>query len=449
MGGSAYYATDFDAGAADLVGRLLADRTATYGAAFVSDHRYSPYALTFQAHPFSAGQAIWLHRSTYAPGPPNYWYAFAGNPDLTPLRAWDTTAPVATLATPAANATDVVPGAELQLQMSEPVSGVSASTVTLNDASGALVAAEVAYDVATGLVTIRPAAPLALSSTYTLSIADTILDLAGRATTASSWRFTTRIDADPLTAPLSIVLESGTHELVRLADDGSVTETRAFDVLDRRWLLADRRARMPGRPGTWLRIADPELGGWWVAESGHAHALGQTEEALLALGTTVVLRRTEHPNLASGAAGPRPSDGGVVSDDVSVAVDRRRVTDGRTFLRLADVRSADAWVEVASGEAPPETAMQRVTEVVSRPAEVILAMDPGERPAFRFDASGRVVDRRMVAPDLAAPFTTRETRVIAGSAFHVLAGGELAGWAVADHGGVRILGSAVVPAFRD
>jgi hypothetical protein len=53
MGGSAYYATDFDAGAADLVGRLLADRSATYGTAFVTDHRYDPWALSAQFHPFS------------------------------------------------------------------------------------------------------------------------------------------------------------------------------------------------------------------------------------------------------------------------------------------------------------------------------------------------------------------------------------------------------------
>lgn len=449
MGGSAYYATDFDAGAADLVGRLLADRAATYGAAFVSDHRYAPWALTSQAHPFSPGQTIWLHRSTYAPGPPNYWYAFAGNPDLTPLRAWDTAPPVATLVTPSANATDVVPGVELQLRMSEPVSGVSASTITLRDASGAVVAADVAYDAATGLVTVRPAAQLALSGTYTLSVADTILDVAARAMTATSWRFTTRIDADPLWAPLSIVLESGAHELVRLADDGTVTETRALDVLDRRWLLADRRARMPGQPGTWLHIADPSLAGWWVAESGQAHALGQTEEALLLAGTEVVLRRSQHPILASGAAGPQPGDSADVSDEVSVAVDRRRVTDGRTSLRLADVRYAGAWVEVAAAEVPPETTTRRVIEVVTRPAEVALGMEPVVRPAFLFDGSGRVVDRRETSPSPEAPLTTRETRVIGGLPFHVIAGGELAGWAVADDDGVRILDSAVVPASRE
>ncbi|MGI9000029.1 MAG: hypothetical protein ACR2GO_10035, partial [Candidatus Limnocylindria bacterium] len=36
MGGSAYFATDFDRGAADLVGRLLANRGATFGSAFYS-----------------------------------------------------------------------------------------------------------------------------------------------------------------------------------------------------------------------------------------------------------------------------------------------------------------------------------------------------------------------------------------------------------------------------
>src|SRR5687768_15279696 len=65
MGGSAYFATDFDRGAADLVGRLLADPAGTFGSAFANDHRFVGSALTAQPHPFSAGQTIWLHRSKY------------------------------------------------------------------------------------------------------------------------------------------------------------------------------------------------------------------------------------------------------------------------------------------------------------------------------------------------------------------------------------------------
>ena len=449
LGGSAYYATDFDGGAAGLVGRLLADRTTTYGAAFAWDPSFVPSALTSQAHPFSPGQSIWLHRSIYTDGPPNYWYAFAGNPDLAPLQAWDASPPTATLATPLADATDVVPATALEVRMSEPVSGVSATSITLRDAAGELVAAEVAYDEASSVATLRPAVPLALSTTYALSVTDAVRDVAGRQLVPVTWRFTTRLDADPLTASLSIELEPGGHELVRIAADGTMNETRTVEVHDRRGLLADARARLPGRDGSWLRIADPVLDGWWVAESARAHALGQTEEALLAPGTEVALRRSEHPVLASAALGPQPDDSAGAGDEVGVAVDRRRVIDGRTNLRLADSRFAGAWVEVAPSDAPTEAASLRVIESAARPAEGALAIDPGQRLAFLFDPAGRVIDRRslIVAPD--ATFTTSETRLVGGFSFVVIGRGELAGWAVAEGDGVRVIGSPVVPAVRD
>ena len=449
LGGSAYYATDFDGGAAGLVGRLLADRTTTYGAAFAWDPSFVPSALTSQAHPFSPGQSIWLHRSIYTDGPPNYWYAFAGNPDLAPLQAWDASPPTATLATPLADATDVVPATALEVRMSEPVSGVSATSITLRDAAGELVAAEVAYDEASSVATLRPAVPLALSTTYALSVTDAVRDVAGRQLVPVTWRFTTRLDADPLTASLSIELEPGGHELVRIAEDGTMNETRTVEVHDRRGLLADARARLPGRDGSWLRIADPVLDGWWVAESARAHALGQTEEALLAPGTEVALRRSEHPVLASAALGPQPDDSAGAGDEVGVAVDRRRVIDGRTNLRLADSRFAGAWVEVAPSDAPTEAASLRVIESAARPAEGALAIDPGQRLAFLFDPAGRVIDRRslIVAPD--ATFTTSETRLVGGFSFVVIGRGELAGWAVAEGDGVRVIGSPVLPAVRD
>ena len=449
LGGSAYYATDFDAGASDLVGRLLSDRWLTYGAAFASDYRFMPSAMTSQAHPFSPGQAIWLHRSIYAKGPPNYWYAFAGNPDLAPMQAWDRAAPTATLAAPLANATDVPVGAVVQVQMSEPVFGVSASSVTLRDGAGEVVAATVAYDEASSVATLRPAAPLALSTTYSVSVGDGVSDVAGKKIAPVTWRFTTRLDADPLVAPLSIVLEAGAHELIRIPPDGAPAETRTLEVIDQRWLLADSRARLPERPGSWFRIDGPAFNGWWVAESAVAHALGQTEEAVLAPGAKVTLRRSEHPVLGAGSLGTRPGDTAADGDEVVVAVDRRRVTDGRTELRLADTRLVGAWIEVEPARAPTEAVSMRVLETVVRDAEVTLSIEPGDRQAFLFDGAGRVVDRRMaaIAPD--AVLTALEMRIVAGSPFFVIARGDLAGWAVPDGAGIRILDSSVVPAARD
>ena len=444
LGGSAYYATDFDVGAADLVDRLLGDRSASYGTAFVNDYRYDPWGLTVQAHPLSAGQQIWLHRSKYAEGPPNYWYAFAGNPDLAPLRAWDVAAPTAALVAPAPSATDVPVDAAIQVRFSEPVAGVGAATVTLRDAGGAAVLADVAYDTRSQLATIRPTSPLALSATYAVDIGDGILDEAGRPLANVSWRFTTRFDADPLGADLSITLEAGTHLLTRFAGDGTATETRSLEVLDRRWVLADRRARLPGQVGSWLHLDDAVLGDWWIAESSLAHADGLVEEAVLAPGTAVTLRRADYPVVGTAGLAPEPSDALAPGPEVTVAVDRRQVSDGRTFLRLAETRAAGSWIEVAPATATTEPASQRIlaTEVRSDPAAI--DVNPGEHAAFRFDAAGRVLDRRSVPVAPGSTFSTRTTIVVGGTRFAVVADGDLAGWALAEGDALRVIAPAGV-----
>ena len=433
MGGSAYYATDFDRGAADLVGRLLADRRASFGTAFVSDHRYVPSALTSQAHPFAAGQTIWLHRSKYTDGPPNYWYAFAGNPDLSPIRAWDRTAPTALLASPGDGATDVAPDAVLRVKLSEPVEGVGDASISLRDASGDVVPATVTYDAPERAATIEPAKPLALSATYSIAVGHGIHDAAGRPLAPGSWRFATRLDADPLGAPLPIVLESGTHELMRFDPDGSVAERRALDVAERRWLLADRRARIPAHTGSWLRIADAALGTWWVAESSEAHAFGQVEEAKLVAGTEVTLPPMEHALHGFGADGPSAGDGLAVAGARTITVDRRRVFDGRIFLHLADSEFAGAWIEAHPAVAPTEAAAQRILDVERRPAEAGIIVAGGGRPAFRFDGAGRVIERReLTDAESAQALSTLETRVVGGARFAIVSSGELAGWALAE-----------------
>jgi hypothetical protein len=441
MGGSAYFATDFDRGAADLVGRLLADRSASFGTAFATDPRYVPSALTSQAHLFSAGQSIWLHRSKYTDGPPNYWYAFAGNPDLSPLRAWDHTAPRATLKSPAPGATDVLPTAAFTLRLSEPVRGVGSRTVLLRDAAGNPVPTAVAYDAESRIATVRPNAPLALSARYSLEVTDGIRDDAGRALAPAAWSITTRLDADPLASPLSIVLEAGDHELWRLEDDGSAIERRTLEVRDRRWLLADRRARLIGRPGSWLRIDDPELGSWWVPESPKAHALGQVEEAILAPGTRLTLSPTELSHLARNAGAPSPVDAEAFTGAREVSVDRRRVVDGRTQLRIVAGEFAGAWVEADPALTPTETTAQRVLAIEPRTAPARLVLAEGAHAAFRFDSAGRVIERRALTDSEArsGAFTTRESRAVGGAQFAVVAEGDLTGWAFAQGPSVQVL----------
>ena len=450
MGGSAYFATDFDRGAADLVDRLLADPGATFGSAFSADHRFVPTALTSQSHPYAAGQSIWLHRSKYTDGPPNYWYAFAGNPDLNPLRAWDRTPPTATPTSPAPGASDVGPGATFSVQLSEPVNGISDVTLSLRDADGEAVAAAVTYDPGSRVATITPDAPLALSSRYALAAGDGILDTAGHALKAASWTVFTRLDADPLASPLPIVLESGRHELIRFGADGSVAEQRALEVIDRRWLVAAQRARLIGQHGSWLQVDDAVLGRWWVAESSRAHATGMVEDAALVADTRVTLPPLEHLVHRVDAGGVVVVvDGTELAGGATIGVDRLRVVDGRTFLRVLGGDLSGAWIESNPTIARIEPAVRRLLAVEERAAEARLVPGPGERIAFRFDDAGRVVERRLFADEDAGAMVTRESRLIGGRRFAIIASGSLAGWALAEGPGLQVVPISGTPDAAD
>ena len=450
LGGSAYFATDFDRGAADLVDRILGNRAATYGSAFVSDHRYVPPGLSIQAHHFSAGQQIWLHRSKYTDGPPNYWYAFAGNPDLAPLRAWDPVAPTVVLESPGVDAVDVDPEATITLRLSEPVSGVSADSVSLLDDAGAAVPATVTHDAATGELLLRPDAPLRLSHRYRVSVGAGIADSAGNALVPAAWSFRTRLDADPLAGPLPVVLKPGAHELVRFGADGEPAESRVLELADQRWLTAAARARLDGRAGSWFRLGDGGLEDWWVAESPMAHAAGAVEDVALRPGTTVLLRGQRYTVSTYVDATMASLSEMAGLGDHPVAVDRRVVVDGRTYVRLA--LGADApggqWVAIGPASALDESAVVRRTGVEARATPATISMSLGDWPAYRFDADGRVVERRTVHGSDAQGLATSETLLIAGRRFAVISGGELHGWAVEDDPRVTIVHAQPAPEPR-
>ena len=431
MGGSAYYAIDFDRGAADLVGRLLANRHATYGTLFATDRRYVPHALRGYGHPFSAGRQVWLHRTKYTDGPPNYWYAFAGDPAAVPARAWDPTAPTATLTT---SPTDLPRSSTLRLTFSEPVHGVDADTIRLLGTGDDVLPAEVTMDVKTREVTVRPSAPLALSSRYRLELGAGITDAAGNAAAATTWQLASRLDADPLEDPMPIVLEPGTHELVRVDPLGEITERTSVEVADARWMSATRRARLPGQSGSWLEIGTTSLSGWWIAESSAAHAAGLIDEAAYPPATEILLP-------AGGFLRFQLVDGALVPDgtlsarsEQAIAVDRRVVADGVLLVRVAAAVPdlAGRWLRIDPALAPPESLAQRRLSVIVRDGRSRLELALGDWTAFRFDAAGQVLDRREVSGGATTDLQTTASVTIGHAAFVVVSGGELDGWAIRD-----------------
>ena len=427
MGGSAYYATDFDRGAAQLVGDILDRPEATYGSIFASDPRYVPSALRGYGHPFSAGQQVWLHRTKYTDGPPNYWYAFAGNPDAVPARSWDQVAPAARLTSAV---TDVKPGASLELEISEPVPGLDGASLALVDAAGAAVEAEVTYDAAAGAATIRPTHPLQLSASYVVRLAAGLADVAGNPLPDAGWKVTTRIDSDPLARELPIVLADGAHELVRFDHRGAIIERQPLEVADERWLNASSRARIPGQRGSWLEISSAPLAGWWVAESAAARALGVLDPASYA-SAEITLPAGEYALHAIEGPVVQATASVTLREDRAAAVDARVVVDGQLYLRVAPDRSvlAGRWLRVDPTIAPDESRAQRVSADVLREEPAHVTLPVGDWRLYRFDGSGRVIERRTVSAD-GTLLTTARTLEVGGARFFILAGADLDGWAI-------------------
>ena len=118
-----------------------------------------------------------------------------GNPFAT--RSWTFTtgpAPTVTGYTPAANATNVGRTANVVAAFSEPVTGVTTTTVKLKTSTGSTVSAAVSYSTTSRKVTINPTKALAAKTKYTVTLTGgttAIRDAAGNPLTTKTWSFTT------------------------------------------------------------------------------------------------------------------------------------------------------------------------------------------------------------------------------------------------------------------
>lgn len=105
----------------------------------------------------------------------------------------DTTAPRIIHRTPASGATGVSRTPTVRVVFSEPVKGVSASTVRLIDlATGKVVAARVTYVSSSRTAVLVPRVRLAARHLYRVSVSSAVTDRTGNHLAGSSTRFTTR-----------------------------------------------------------------------------------------------------------------------------------------------------------------------------------------------------------------------------------------------------------------
>jgi hypothetical protein len=105
----------------------------------------------------------------------------------------DGTRPAIIGRTPARNTTRISRSANLLVRFSEPVRGVSTSTLRVKDTvTGRIVPAVVTYDSARRQATINPSSTLRVSRRYVVLAGAGITDVTGNALIATSWAFRTR-----------------------------------------------------------------------------------------------------------------------------------------------------------------------------------------------------------------------------------------------------------------
>ncbi len=156
--------------------------------------------------------------------------AYAGNTSyhFTTSAPADTTPPTVLLFSPADNATGVATGAAITITFSEAVK-LGAGSIQLKDGAGRLVETfgigSAAVSVNGSQLTLRPSAPLAQSTTYTLALAaGSVLDLAGNAYAGnSSYHFSTVAPVD--TTPPTVLFYSPVDNATGVATNTTITLT--------------------------------------------------------------------------------------------------------------------------------------------------------------------------------------------------------------------------------
>jgi hypothetical protein len=266
----------------EIVTRVLTQPNSSYGDIFRAGRGFSSSTLTTANHPDISGAQHWVQRTSISSlhfGEPDYWYAFAGNPDRTPSGGTIGSAPTITIFRPNVNSTNARTDAIVSATFDMPVSGVSGDTFYLRILpSAARVPASVTYNAYWQRAELRPSEPLEAGTTYVVTATGGITSSAsGRALTAYSWRFTTE-GAPPVAddggenqtfnPPVRLAFRQGTHTGYQFDSAGRVTAIRTLTLSRDSGASTSSRRTLPNQSGTWFSVVNGAWAGYWIRESG-------------------------------------------------------------------------------------------------------------------------------------------------------------------------------------
>ena len=318
-GGGAYFATDMYQGAQQLVDLVLRNRHMTFGDIAEAANGFQLSAQRRFDHPDLSGREVWIQRTNTSMGL-DYWFAYAGNPNLTPSGAMGEYVPPAppavTASTPAAEAVDVAADASVQVTFDQPVTGLSTRSFTLADVYGLRVSGSVTYKSSTRTARFTPSAPLESGMRYKVSLTGRIRSGLGARLDPMSWRFTVAGALAPTVTAYSPAAEldlgAGTNTGYKFSVGGSLVASRHATLSEPVTVTTTLRRTIANQKGTWFYVASGTWKGYWLRQSTAVGLSGATIASVLEPETfsparTVAIRPGTHSGYTFSAAGAMTS----------------------------------------------------------------------------------------------------------------------------------------------
>jgi hypothetical protein len=274
--------------------------------------------------------------------------------DLAVLAAWgvsaDLTRPSASSLSPIGSG--VSPAASVSATISEPVTGVSASTFTLiNATTGVSVPGSVTYDASARRATYRPSATLAAGTLYRATLRGAIRDAAGNPISPIAW--TLRTIASGVTIyspPRALTFRAVTHTGYRFDGAGRVIASKTATLSRTSGAPTSQRSEaIPAHPGPWFLITAGIWDGYWVRESPNVYLPGISSETpftpartvTFAPGTYVGYRFDSVGRVTASKAATLPRSSGA-------SASKRAIINGRSHLLVTNGIWAGYWVPESS-----------------------------------------------------------------------------------------------------
>jgi spore germination protein YaaH len=340
----------------------------------------------------------------------------------------DRGAPSVSIVSPASGAEMLPASVRPMVTFNEGMTGLTAANVSLERIGVGIVAATIAWNATTRVMTVTPSAPLATSAGYRLSILAGAADLAGNPIAPWSASFTTA--PGTVFAPArSLTVKPGTYTAYGIGAGGDVTAAKTLTFARASGAKVSQRATLPNLPGRWLYVENGAWAGMWLPEAAGTYLAGETERAGVAAGTRLAFAPGSHTGYRFATDGAVSASRTALLAAASGAnVSARAIINGAPHWYVTNGIWAGWWV-------PESARVYRAGSIGQVPLASWprIAMRAGTYTGYRYDAAGHIIGSKQATLARASGAPASSWAVINGRPHFLVSAGIWSGyWVPAD-----------------